>query len=121
MGWVKRIPSLPHHTNAITTDAMALVEQHFLDHFGDQLPLHCVVTREQAFVRLRILSRPNFKPLATFKPQWPRGKPKIYRSYISLYINCGLRDPLEYIHRAERAYFDRKEPFNSVERSSAKS
>jgi deoxyribodipyrimidine photolyase-related protein len=69
---VKRIPSLPHHTNAITTDTMALAERHFPDHFGDLLPLHYAVTREHAFGAFDSFIEPRLQTLARFKTQWPR-------------------------------------------------
>ncbi|MCO4839612.1 MAG: hypothetical protein KC447_05800 [Rhodobacteraceae bacterium] len=121
MGWVKRIPSLPHHTNAITTDAMALAEQHFPDHFGDLLPLHYADTREHAFGAFDSFIEPRLQTFGDYQDAMAQVTPWTYRGYISLNINYGLLGPLEYIQRAERADFDGYEPFSSVEGSSAKS
>ena len=115
---MKRIPSLPHHTNAITTDAMTLVEQHFPKHLGDLLPLHYAVTREHAFENF---IETQLQTFGDFQAAMAQGTPWTYRGYISLNINYGLLGPLEYIQRAERADFDGYEPFSSVEGSSAKS
>jgi deoxyribodipyrimidine photolyase-related protein len=87
MGWVKRIPSLPHHTNAITTDAMALAERHFPDHFGDLLPLHYAVTREHAFGAFDSFIEPRLQTFGKVQDAMAQGTPWTYRGYISLNIN----------------------------------
>ena len=43
------------------------------------------------------------------------GKPWLFHSHISFYLNCGLLDPLEVIKEAERTYLGGKAKINAVE------
>ena len=110
------VPSTFHTTpDAITTEVMALVEQHFPDHFGNLLPFHYAVTREQALAALDSFIETRLQTFGDYQDAMVQGEPWMYHSHISLYINCGLLDPLECIRRAERTYYDGDAPLNSVE------
>lgn len=99
----------------ITQEVIALVDEHFHDHFGDLQPFHFAVTRKQAlqaldqFIRERLINFGDYQDIMIEGQAW------IYHSHLSFYINCGLLLPLECVAAAEQAYYDNKAPLNAVE------
>ena len=99
----------------ITQDVMSLVERHFPDHFGDLVPFHFAVTRDQALAALDEFIARRLHLFGDFQDAMIQGEPWMYHSHIALYLNCGLLDALECIERAEAAYRRGAAPLNAVE------
>ena len=99
----------------ITQDVMTLVETHFTDHFGDLLPFHFAVTRDQALHALDTFVANRLNKFGDYQDAMIQGEPWMYHSHIGLYLNCGLLNPLECIERAEAAYHKGTAPLNAVE------
>ena len=99
----------------ITQDCISLVSDRFDTHFGDVEPFYFAVTRADAlqvfdqFVEQRL---PHF---GDYQDAMIQGKPWMYHSHISFYLNCGLLLPLECVKAAEKAYHNGKAPLNAVE------
>lgn len=101
--------------DAMTQEAMALVETHFPDHFGDLAPFHFAVTRNQALAALDEFIARRLALFGDYQDAMIQGEPWMYHSHIGLYLNCGLLNPLECIQRAEAAYHEGAAPLNAVE------
>ncbi|MBT0958714.1 cryptochrome/photolyase family protein [Alphaproteobacteria bacterium KMM 3653] len=101
--------------DAITQEVLALVEAHFPDHFGDLLPFHFAVTRDQALAALDEFIARRLRLFGDYQDAMIQGEPWMYHSHIALYMNCGLLHPLECIERAEAAYHRGDAPLNAVE------
>ena len=99
----------------ITQDVLALVADHFDDHFGDLEPFHFAVTRDQALVALDQFIAKRLARFGDYQDAMIEGEPWMYHSHIGFYLNCGLLDPLECIERAEAAYHKGTAPLNAVE------
>ena len=99
----------------VTEDVLKLVEEKFDNHFGDLRPFNFAVTRAEA---LRALNRfieerlPNF---GKYQDAMKEGKPFLFHSHISAYLNSGLLTPAEILEKAEAAYKDGHAPLNAVE------
>ena len=101
--------------DTITQEVMALVAAHFPDHFGDLLPFHYAVTRDQAVAALDEFISRRLSLFGDYQDAMIQGEPWMYHSHIGLYLNCGLLNPLECIERAEAAYHAGAAPLNAVE------
>ena len=101
--------------DTITQEVMAIVEDKFADHFGDMLPFHYAVTRQGALAALDNFIETRLANFGTYQDAMLSGEPWMFHSHISLYLNCGLLDPLECIRKAELAYHAGAAPLNSVE------
>lgn len=99
----------------ITREVIALVENHFPDHFGDLLPFHFAVTRHQAVAALDQFIAKRLAMFGTYQDAMIQNEPWMYHSHIGFYLNCGLLTPLECIERAEAAYHKGAAPLNAVE------
>lgn len=101
--------------DAITQEVIALVGAHFADHFGDLLPFHFAVTRDQAVQALDQFIGKRLSQFGDYQDAMIQGEPWMYHSHIGFYLNCGLLNPLECIERAEAAYHNGTAPLNAVE------
>jgi deoxyribodipyrimidine photolyase-related protein len=99
----------------ITQAVIDLVETHFPDHFGDLLPFHFAVTRDQALAAFDEFIARRLRLFGDYQDAMIQGEPWMYHSHIGLYLNCGLLTPLECVQRAEAAYHDGNAPLNAVE------
>jgi len=99
----------------ITREVMAFVAERFPDHFGDLDPFHYAVTRKGALAALDHFIETRLANFGTYQDAMLSGEPWMFHSHISLYLNCGLLDPLETIRKAEAAYQSGDAPLNSVE------
>ena len=110
------IPDTYHaQLDAITQEVLVLVETYFADHFGDLLPFHFAVTREQALMALDSFAADRLPMFGDYQDAMVQDEPWMYHSHIGLYLNCGLLTPLECIHRAETAFHSGTAPLNAVE------
>ena len=99
----------------ITQEVIALVETHFPDHFGDALPFHFAVTRDQALAALDQFIAKRLSLFGDYQDAMIQNEPWMYHSHIGFYLNCGLLTPLECVERAEAAYHKGTAPLNAVE------
>jgi deoxyribodipyrimidine photolyase-related protein len=99
----------------ITQEVIALVEAHFPDHFGDLLPFHFAVTRDQALAALDQFIAKRLSLFGDYQDAMIQNEPWMYHSHIGFYLNCGLLTPLECVERAEAAYHKGTAPLNAVE------
>lgn len=99
----------------ITQEVIELVETHFPDHFGDILPFHFAVTRDQALAALDQFIAIRLSLFGDYQDAMVQNEPWMYHSHIGFYLNCGLLTPLECVERAEAAYHNGTAPLNAVE------
>lgn len=101
--------------DALTREVMALVAERFPDHFGDLEPWVFATTRAGAEkARDHFISEilPGF---GDWQDAMARGEPWMWHSLLSVYLNCGLLDPLEVCRRAEAEWKAGRAPLNAVE------
>ncbi len=101
--------------DAITEQVIALVEERFPDHFGDLKPFWFAVTRQGAEAAREHFVSCALPWFGTFQDAMLEGEPFLYHSVLSLYINCGLLDPLDVCRRVEAAYRAGRVPLNAAE------
>jgi deoxyribodipyrimidine photolyase-related protein len=107
----------PFHADVdqITQDVIALVAEHFPDHFGDIYPFHFAVTRDAALHAFDMFVDERLSLFGDYQDAMIQGEPWMYHSHIGLYLNSGLLNPMECIARAEVAYHNGSVPLNAVE------
>ena len=111
-----KIPDTFHaEIDDITQEVIALVTEHFPDHFGDIDPFHFAVTRDGALQALDMFVDARLPLFGDYQDAMIQDEPWMFHSHIGLYLNCGLLAPLECIARAEAAYHDGSAPLNAVE------
>lgn len=101
--------------DAISREVMTLVADRFAHHFGDVEPFHFAVTRDDALVALAQFIEQRLVNFGDYQDAMLQGEPWMFHSHISFYLNCGLLQPLECVHAAEKAYHEGKAPLNAVE------
>ncbi|WP_445000528.1 cryptochrome/photolyase family protein [Halomonas mongoliensis] len=110
------IPAAPRHGLDATTEAvMALVEEHFGDHFGSLAGFHWPVTRRQALVDLRHFLAHLLPDFGRYQDAISDSEPFLFHSRLSAALNIGLLSPREVCEAAEREYLEGRAPLNSVE------
>lgn len=101
--------------DALTQEVIALVGRRFPDHFGDLEPWVFATTRDGAeAARDHFISEilPGF---GDWQDAMAKGEPWMWHSLLSIYINCGLLDPLDVCRRAEAEWRAGRAPLNAVE------
>ncbi|MEO0981763.1 MAG: cryptochrome/photolyase family protein [Pseudomonadota bacterium] len=101
--------------DAETRKAMADVEERFADHFGDLEPFYFATDRcgaERARERFMQEVLPGF---GDYQDAMAKGEPWMWHALLSMYINCGLLDPLETCRLAEAEWRAERAPLNAVE------
>ena len=106
---------ISHKKDQITREVLDLVAQKFGDNFGDLLPFHFAVTRDQALIEARHFIEELLPNFGDYQDAMVAGEPYLYHSLLSSYINVGLLEPLEICKMAEKAYHDGNAPLNAVE------
>ncbi|GAA6186548.1 cryptochrome/photolyase family protein [Aliiglaciecola sp. NS0011-25] len=110
---------VPAHTqfdpDHITQDVLKLVESEFAEHFGNLDNFHFATTRQQALVVLKDFVSQRLLNFGQYQDAMVQGKPWLFHSHISFYLNCGLLLPKEVVELAENAYRNGEAPLNSVE------
>ncbi|BDX06090.1 cryptochrome/photolyase family protein [Planctobacterium marinum] len=99
----------------ITEQVVALVAEHFDDHFGDLEPFQFAVTREQACKVLDNFIEHRLPEFGTYQDAMKQGEDWLFHSHISFYLNVGLLSPMEAIEAAEHAWRIGAAPLNAVE------
>ena len=101
--------------DAITREVIALVEARYADHFGDLAPFWFAVTRSDAEAAVASFVERSLPRFGDYQDAMLTGEPFLYHAVISLYLNCGLLDPLRVCRQAEAAYQAGSAPLNAVE------
>ncbi len=101
--------------DGITKETLALTAERFGGHFGDLEPFWFAVTRQQAdaafdhFVETALPSFGDFQDAMLLNERF------LFHAVISIYMNCGLLDPLAVCRRVEMAYHAGDVPLNAAE------
>jgi deoxyribodipyrimidine photolyase-related protein len=101
--------------DAITAEVLDLVEARFGNHFGTLRPFWFATTRagaEAAYTHFLKTALPQF---GDYQDAMLVGEKFLYHSIVSLYLNCGLLDPLKMCQAAEAEYRAGRAPINAVE------
>lgn len=101
--------------DSITKEVISLVAEEFSDHFGDLDNFHYAVTRQDALHALDEFIEHRLPEFGQYQDAMVQDEPWMYHSHISFYLNTGLLMPLEIIDAAEKAYYAKDAPLNSVE------
>ncbi|KPP82817.1 MAG: deoxyribodipyrimidine photolyase-related protein [Oceanicaulis sp. HLUCCA04] len=99
----------------VTREVMTLVENHFPDGFGDIEPFGYAVTRKDALDQLDWFIAHALPDFGDYQDALKHGEAFLFHSVLSLYLNCGLLDPMEVCKKAEAAWLSGKAPLNAVE------
>jgi deoxyribodipyrimidine photolyase-related protein len=101
--------------DATTRKVVALVKDRFANHFGDAEPFWFAVTRadaEAAFDHFVSVGLPQF---GDYQDAMLTGQRFLYHSIVSMYLNCGLLDPLAMCRKVEAAFRAGHVPLNAAE------
>lgn len=101
--------------DAITSDVMRDVQNHFPHHPGNIDYFAWPVTREQALSSFNHFIEQRLPTFGRYQDAMLVEKPFMSHSLLSASINIGLLNPLEVIKEAELAYTTGKAPIASVE------
>ena len=108
-------PRVLFEPDKITQEVIDWVTENKFSNYGAITPFQWGGTREQA---LQVLEHfiteclPNF---GTYQDAMVTGEYTMWHGLLSPYLNLGLLQPIEIINAAEKAYYDRELPLNSVE------
>jgi len=112
---MKSPPRISHKKDAITLEVLDLVAKKFPKNFGDLLPFHFAVNRNQALIEAQQFIDELLINFGDYQDAMVSGEPYLYHSLLSSYINVGLLEPLEICQMAQQAYQNGKAPLNAVE------
>ena len=101
--------------DAVTQDVIALVAERFPDHFGDLEPWVFATTRAGAEAARDHFIGEILPGFGDWQDAMAKGEPWMWHSLLSVYINCGLLDPLDVCRRAEIEWREGRAPLNAVE------
>jgi deoxyribodipyrimidine photolyase-related protein len=101
--------------DAITREVAALVRDRFADHFGDADPFWFAVTRADAQAAFDHFIETALAKFGDHQDAMLIGERFLYHSVISIYLNCGLLDPLGVCRGIEAAYRAGHAPLNAAE------
>ncbi len=106
-GWREQceIParSEPEHDD-ITRAVIAMVEAVFPDHPGDLSTFRWAVTHKAAQAELDWFCEHALPAFGTYQDGLAEESPWLFHGLISMYLNCGLLDPLPVCEQVEAAY-----------------
>lgn len=101
--------------DAITTEVIALVEQHFASHMGNGANFHYAVSGKdarQAFLHFVQHQLPQF---GDYQDAMLLDQPFLQHSICSVYLNCGLLDVRWMCNKVQQAYQQGLVPLNAAE------
>ncbi len=101
--------------DAITRDVVRLVKTRFADHFGDAEPFWFAVTRADAEAAFDHFVDRSLARFGDYQDAMLTGERFLYHSIVSMYLNCGLLDPLAMCRKVEAAYRAGRVPLNAAE------
>ncbi|MCA1769243.1 MAG: cryptochrome/photolyase family protein, partial [Halomonas sp.] len=110
------VPEPPRHgRDTITETVLALVAEHFGDHFGTLEGFHWPVTRRQALVDFRHFLDHLLPDFGRYQDAISDSEPFLFHSRLAPALNLGLLSPRELCESAEREYLEGRAPLNAVE------
>lgn len=101
--------------DTITNDVIALVNNHFPNHFGELNGFCYAVTSEDAELALDSFINTSLAHFGDYQDAMAVNEPFLFHSLISAYLNIGLLDPIDVCRRVEDAWKKGLAPLNSVE------
>lgn len=101
--------------DAITEEVLTLVESRFRDHFGTLHPFGLGVTRADAEAAFRHFLKTALPSFGDYQDAMLAGEKFLYHAVISLYLNCGLLNPLALCRAVEAEYRAGLAPLNAAE------
>lgn len=110
------VPEIPAcEPDDITREVIEWVSTSFADHFGETDGFDLAVTRNQALDQADHFFKKRLKDFGPYEDAMATGKPALFHSVLSVYMNNGLLLPGELCDRAEAAYRKGEVPLNSAE------
>ena len=101
--------------DAVTREAIALVEAEFPDHFGECAAFSWPVTRADALAALKHFIAECLPTFGDYQDAMKGGEPFLYHALLSPALNAGLLAAEEVCRAAERAYHDGAVPLHCAE------
>ncbi|MFN3748084.1 MAG: cryptochrome/photolyase family protein [Sphingorhabdus sp.] len=101
--------------DAITREVIDLVEARFADHFGTLEPFWFAITRADAGAAFAHFLKTALPHFGDYQDAMLAGEKFLYHAVVSLYLNCGLLDPLEMCRAVEAEYREGRAPLNAAE------
>lgn len=108
-------PRLHAEADAITTQVMALVDEHFASHMGNLDRFAWPVTAQQAEAHLVHFLDVCLPQFGDYQDAMKQGEVFLYHSLIASSLNLGLLDPLKICQAAEQRWQQGLAPLNAVE------
>lgn len=108
-------PPMRFAPDAVTRDVIALVNEVFEGHPGELEHFDWPVTPEQSHAALEDFIAHRLADFGRWQDAMWTGEAWLYHSRLSAAMNLHLLDPREVIAAAERAYYERRAPLESVE------
>ena len=110
------VPEIPAcEPDDVTREVIEWVSASFADHFGEPDGFDLAVTRKQALQQADHFFEKRLKEFGPYEDAMATGKPALFHSLLSVYMNNGLLLPGELCDRAEAAYRNGEVPLNSAE------
>ncbi len=101
--------------DALTLEVIEFVRTRFADHFGDLEPFVFATTRAGAEAARDHFIGEILPGFGDWQDAMAKGEPWMWHSLLSMYLNCGLLDPLDVCRRAEAEWRAGRAPLNAVE------
>ncbi len=108
-------PPARFEPDAITQEAIALVQSYFAEHPGRLATFGWPVTRAQALQALERFITERIEHFGRYQDAMWTGEPWLYHSYVSAALNLKLLDPREVIAAVEAAYRAGRAPLAAAE------
>lgn len=101
--------------DSITREVIGMVESRFGDHMGRIETFDFAVTRSDALKQQEHFLNHALSHFGDYQDAMLAGKPFLWHSILSPYINSGLLDPLDLCHAVELRYRNGEVPLNAAE------
>ncbi len=112
----KGIPRGPSFKpNAVVKKVATLINKKYADHLGETTMFSFAVTRAQGLKWCNHFIKDVLPDFGKYQDAMVEGKPYMFHSIISMYINAGLLLPTEVCEKACEAYSKKKAPLEAVE------
>ena len=108
-------PPLSFSPDAITTEVMALVEQHFSGNMGNTANFGYAVTGKDARQAFMHFVTNQLAQFGDYQDAMVLNQPFLQHSICSVYLNCGLLDVRWMCNKVQQAYLQGKVPLNAAE------
>jgi deoxyribodipyrimidine photolyase-related protein len=106
---------LRHAPDTMTTEVLTLVAEHFADHFGSLDDYWFGATRMEAEAAFDHFLKSALPEFGDYQDAMLAGERFLYHAVVSMYLNCGLLDPLAMCRAVEAEYRAGRAPLNAVE------